>query len=508
MSQVNQHKAGILLSYVNLLLGCVVPIIYTPIMLNILGKAEYGVYALSQSVTSYLNLLNLGLSTAMIRYLAKYRASGDIMGVRRMLGLFLTLFGCAAMLVGIIGCSLSAMSDRFFAKGLTDGEIQRLQILVVIMTGSVMTAFLNSAFSTVIVTYERFIFARVFAIAGTVLTPCVNLVLLYIGKGSVGMAVAALVLQMLTMAGNVLYCSRRLNITPCFRKMPVNLLKELVGFCFFTFLATIADMLYWSTDKVLIGAVIGSVAVAVYNVGGVFTTIMQNMAHAISQVFTPRVMMMASKENQSMEEVSGLLVRVGRVQCYVVCFILSGFLVFGQRFIMIWSGEGYEEAFYIALLTMTPLAVPLIQTVALSTIMAKNKHRFRAVVYTAIAVVNVVTTYIVLPYWGIIGAAACTAVAFALGNGVIMNIYYHRVIKLDIPGFWKSVLPMIIFTLVIAGGSWFVMNRLVGTQDLWVFLTGVIIYSLIFWGLHWFISMSQYEKQLILGFIRKGKTET
>lgn len=506
MRQINQRKAGVLLSYVNLLLGSIVPFFYTPVMLRILGQEEYGVYALSQSVTSYLNLLSMGLSAATVRYLAKYRANDDLMGVRRMLGLFLMLFGCAAMLVGVAGCGLSAFSDRFFAKGLTEGEIQRLQILVVIMTVGVMCAFIHGTFSSVIIAYERFVFVRILAILGTVLTPCFSLVVLYAGQGSIGMALVALAIQIITCMAYVIYCGKKLNILPCFKKMPVHLLKELIVFCFFAFLSSIADMLFWSTDKVLIGAVIGSAAVAVYNVGGVFTSIMQSMAQAISQVFVPRVMMVVSKKERSMEEASELLIKVGRLQCYTVCFVISGLFAFGQRFINFWFGAEYTDAFYIAMLTMIPLAVPLIQTIAFSTTMAQNKHRFRALIYTAIAVVNVISTYIVLPIWGIVGAAVCTSVSFAVGNGIILNIYYHRVIKLDIPSFWKNVLPTIALTLVAAVASWFVMNRLVQSKELWVFMIGVIVYSVIYWVMHWFVSMDNYEKQLFLGFVRRGKT--
>ena len=73
------------------------------------------------------------------------------------------------------------------------------------------------------------------------------------------------------------------------------MLKDIWSFSAFVFLSTVVDMLYWSTDKVLIGALMGSVAVAVYNVGGVFTSMLQQMTSAISGVFTPRITMMVVK---------------------------------------------------------------------------------------------------------------------------------------------------------------------------------------------------------------------
>ena len=503
MSRLNQQKAGVLLSYVNLALGSIIPLFYTPIMLSILGQSEYGLYALSNSVTSYLTLLNLGMGSAIVRYVAKYRVENNTEGVRRLIGLFITLYSCMALIVCAVGGGLSVFSDKLFAKGLTPDENGRMKILVVIMTLNVAISLPISTFSSVISAYERFTFAKTLGICETVMIPVFNLAVLYLGKGSVGMALIGLAVQIISGVIYVAYCAKKIHITPSFRNMPKELLKEIAGYCFFIFLSTIVDMLYWSTDKVLIGAVIGTVAVAVYNVGGVFTTIMQSLAQAISQVFTPRIMMIASKKNQSSEEISELMIRIGRLQFYIVSFILSGYVVFGQRFVKFWAGEGYDAAYYVALLTMVPLAVPLIQSIAYSTMVAQNKHSFRAIVYAVIAVLNVISTYLVLPYYGIIGAAVCTAVAFALGNGIIMNIYYHRSMKLNIKGFWMNIFRIIPVPLVMAIGAWLVVNRLWTGDSLVVFLLAVAVYSVVFWLLNWFICLNKYEKQLLLGMFRR-----
>ena len=47
--QINQIKAGVFLSYVNLALGTLIPVFYTPIMLRMLGQSEHGLYALANS---------------------------------------------------------------------------------------------------------------------------------------------------------------------------------------------------------------------------------------------------------------------------------------------------------------------------------------------------------------------------------------------------------------------------------------------------------------------------
>ena len=74
MKKVNQLKAGAMLSYVNLAISAVIPFFYTPIMLKLMGQAEYGLYSLANSVISYLSLLTFGMGGAVIRYITKFKS--------------------------------------------------------------------------------------------------------------------------------------------------------------------------------------------------------------------------------------------------------------------------------------------------------------------------------------------------------------------------------------------------------------------------------------------------
>lgn len=492
----SELKAGALLSYVNLAIGAIVPLIYTPIMLRMLGQSEYGLYSLANSIISYLSLLNFGVGSVVVRYVTQYRAKGDTDGVRRLLGLFVTIYSILAIIVFVAGITLACVSDVFFAEGLSGSEIGRLRILVVVLATGTAITFPQSVFSSVAVAYEKFIFRRILNIVSTIAAPVINLVVLFLGFGVIGMAVGSTVSQVCFTAVFLLYCKNSLGIYPVFHQMPVQLLRELIGYCAFMFLATIADLLYWSTDKVLIGARLGSAAVGVYNIGGTFTSILQNMSSSISSVFTPRVTTLVVK-NAPKQEISDLLIRVGRIQFLIVSFILSGYVVFGKTFICLWAGKEYLDAYYVALLTMIPLSVPLIQSIAYSTILAENRHRFRAIAYLIIAVVNVISTYIVLPFWGIIGAAACTGIAYIFGNGLIMNLYYYRAIQLDIPRFWINILKMSVLPLGLIIISWPIVNLLFGQLTPIAFLLGVAIYSLFFMGLAWKLIMNDYEQNLI-----------
>ena len=83
------------MSYINMALGSLVPMFYTPVMLSLLGQNEYGLYKLASTVTSYLGLISFGIGSAVVRYLVKFRAEGDKDGEERMFGLFNIIFLCS-----------------------------------------------------------------------------------------------------------------------------------------------------------------------------------------------------------------------------------------------------------------------------------------------------------------------------------------------------------------------------------------------------------------------------
>ena len=500
--KVNQLRAGAILSYVNLAIGSIIPMIYTPVMLRILGQAEYGLYSLATSVTGYLSLLSFGLGSTIIRYVCKYKAEGNKEKVRSTFGLFILIYSIITALVLIGGVILSLCTDTFFSKGLTTEEIGKLKVLIVLMAINTGIAFPFSVFSSIITAYERFIFRRFIDIFGTVFGPVSNIILLYLGLGSIGMTISTLLFNLITLPINIYYCCGKLHITPIFRKPEKGFLKEIMGFSVFVFIGTIVDMLFWATDKVILGALAGTTVVAVYNVGATFNNILQQLSQAVSGVIGPKINTMVTLDGDNKKALTDVFIKVGRLQYLILALVVSGFIAFGQAFLFLWAGEKYAESYYIALLTMIPLVIPYIQNTGLSIVIAQNKHQFRSIVYLIIAILNAVSTYLVVPYWGGIGAAVCSCASYLIGQGIIMNTYYKKVTGIDIFLFWKNILKMSIVPSVLCVSTIFISSY-INFYSWPVFLAGVLIYLALYVILEWLVSMNDYEKDVIRVPLRK-----
>ena len=100
---MNQKKVGVLLSYGQIAITMLSNLLYTPIMLRMLGQSEYGVYSLSSSVIGYFALLYTGMSSTYLRYYSSYRAKGNEDSIASLNGLFLVLFSGMGLFALVLG---------------------------------------------------------------------------------------------------------------------------------------------------------------------------------------------------------------------------------------------------------------------------------------------------------------------------------------------------------------------------------------------------------------------
>lgn len=489
-----------MLSLASVLISNLIPFIYTPLMLRILGQAEYGLLGIANSFMGYIGLLNFGIGGTIVRYIAKYRASGDTAGEERIFGLFIKIYSVIGIAILVAGTSLALNLD-FYGRSLTEEELDLLKKLVLLMTLNTALFIPLSPFGAMITAHEEFVFSKLTSMVFTILSPILNLVMLYLGYGSLGLIASSAVFNILSNIMYVGYVLKKLKLRPRFSSVEKGILREILGFSMFVFLGYVVDMLYWATDKMIIGWAVGTVATAIYNIGASFNGYVTGISTAISGVLMPRITSMAVKDVPK-EEFTTLFIKVGRLQFIIISFIVSAFVAFGRQFIGIWAGEGYEDAYYVALLTMLPVTVPLIQNTGLNILYATNKHQFRSVVYVCIALLNAVLTFIWVEKYGIIGAAMATCLAYVIGNILIINWYYYRKIGIDIPLFWKNILRMSPLMFAMGTAWWFLLDTL--TIDSWLsFFSLAIVYTCMYFPLAYLFMMNDYEKNLIRGPLMK-----
>ena len=499
--QINQRKAGILLNYLGEAIKILTALIYTPVMLRLLGQSEYGLYQLVSSTVAYLSLLSLGFGSAYVRYYSRYRVRNDEEGIARLNGMFISVFCVMSAVCLICGGVMAANAQLVFGDGLTAAELEKAKLLLVILVINMAMTFPNSVFNCYLTAHEAFVVQKLVMVAQNILNPFLALPLLLMGYGSVAMVLVTSLLTVGGFAVNIYFCFRKLAMRVAFKGMEFSLLKEVSAFTVFIFLNQIIDQVNWSVDKFLLGRMCGTTAVAIYGIGGQLNGLYLQMSTAISNVFVPKVNQIVASSDDN-RELTSLMARVGRVQFLVLALVISGFVFFGQPFIRLWAGEGYTDSYWVALLLMVPVTIPLVQNLGIEIQRAKNKHQARSVAYACLAAGNVVLSIFLIEKWGVVGAAVGTTVSLVAGNGLFMNWYYHKKLGLDMVFFWKEIgkfLPAVLASAVF-GCLYISVVEITGWKTL---LGSICVYTAVCSAMMWLLGLNDGEKQLVQKAVRK-----
>ena len=474
----------------------VVGLIYTPFMLRMLGKSEFGLYSLAASIIAYLTVLDLGFGNAVVRYTAKFRAEGKMKEQEEMFGMFLGLYFIIAFVAVLAGGIMAANVEYLFSANMTVYEVERTRIMLWLMIFNLAFTFPMSIWGSIITAYERFVFLRLISIIRTILNPIVMVILLMVGYKAVAMVVITTIFNVVTLIINWWYCKSKLCIHVRRGHFKWDFLKEVSIYSFRIFLNAIMDRIYWSTGQLILGVYRGTEAIAVYAIAIQLQNIYMMLSTAVSSVFLPKVTTMVVN-NDNARDISNLFIRVGRIQFIVMAFILSSFIVFGKSFIELWAGVGYEDSYIISLLFFIPLTIPMIQNLGITILQARNQMKFRSLLYILISIGSLGISIPLTKYYGAIGCAVGIAFALIIGQVIIMNIYYDKKQGIDILSFWKEIIKMSIIPVIfcISAKIFLLHFKIVSWYTL--FVAG-FLFCLIYFPAFFRLSMNSTERAFVL----------
>lgn len=500
--KVSQIKAGVLLSYIQTFISVIISLVYTPAMLSLLGKSEYGLYNIASTLISYVNLLNMGFSSSYVRFYSRDKAGKDETALARTNGLFCIVFAFIGILAFISGFVLIGFTKIIFGTGLTDSEYFKAKIIMTILTVSTAYNLGTSIFSSFVLAHERFVFHKIVNLIKTVLSPAVTWLLLLNGYKSIGMSVVTAVLTISADTFYMVYCFRVLKIKVNIHNPSKNQLKEITVFSGFIAVTTIVDQINWSIDKIILGRFWGTAYTAVYSVAATIQNLYTQMSTAVSNVFIPKVNKIVA-EDKDKKGLNSLFLKIGRLQGMILFPILIGFIFFGKSFIKLWTPNGYGQAYYVALILMLSSTVPYIQNIGITVQIAQNKHKFRAYSYLCMAIVNLIISIVLCKSYGAVGVAIGTAVSLVVCNGIIMNIYYHKVIGLDMIEFWKSMIKFIPAVLATSVYGALIVS-FINIDSFFKLLFFGAIFCLIYFVMLWVTLLTKDEKDSIIKKLKRG----
>ncbi len=501
---MNQRKAGVILSYLGMGANSLIQIVYVPMLLYYLTKSQYGIYQLMGSLIAYLSIMDFGLANTTVRYLSQSLARKDKAQFDRIINTSYTLYLMITMLLIIIGFIFYVWLTPVYSKTLSPSDLLLAKHIFLIMLFNIAISIPANIFVATINAHERFVFLRGINFVKIILQPLVVWGVLAWKASVLNLVLVQTIVNLCAIGINYFYCKKEFEISVTFQLKDKLLMKELTGFSIFIFLHTLIDQIYWRLGLLILGAVVSTAAVANYSIAIQLSLFVIFVPAGMSGVFLPHLSSIVAKQKDT-SLINAIFCKIGRLQFMLIMLMLIGFIFLGKTFITLWLGTGYEICYWVALILMAAYVLDVSQNLGVPMLQAMKKHAFRAYVYVAMAILNIILCIPLAKTYGEIGCAFSTAICLLLGSGVAINWYYWY-IGIDIKTFFKNIgkLMCVIIPIVV---------MLLGLFLCWPVKTTILsfiahgsVLTIIYSSMLWKFAFNEYEKNLVLQPLARLKT--
>ena len=490
LSSSQQIKYGAVLSYLGVAVYILVGLLYTPWMIQVIGKDDYGLYTLAYSIVA-LFVFDFGISAAIQRFVAKYLAEGDEEKVNHCISLVYKLYLYIDIAIFVVLAIVYVLIPHIYRE-LTLEQIQRLKVVFAIAGAFSVISFPFTPLNGILSAHEKFVQLKTCDLLSKVLIVSINVVCLYCGGGLYELVLTNVLVGLFIICIKLFIVRRQTEIKVQLGYKDKSEMCSLLSFSGWTTVVALCQRCIFNIAPSILGMFAGAGVIAVLGISISLEAYTYTFACALNGLFLPRISRILNERG----DVLPLMIRVGRIQILTMGLILVGFIIVGKDFIMVWLGEGYEDAYICTLLLIIPAFLLLPADIADQTLIASGKVKYRAAVYVGMTIVNVPLSIVMTKFYGLLGLSLSIFIAYMVRNLALFYIYYYKLHINIVSFFQKSYLKMMPGLCLSAICAYAFANMV--TIDGWnrvIIKTMIVVESYIISMV--MFSMNNYEKEFV-----------
>lgn len=390
---------------------------FMPYIVHKLGTEAYGIYILIFAVIGYFALLDFDLGQAIIKYVAEYRAVGDIEGVNRVIGATLFLY----LMMGIIGglivfCCADVITSRFLKIEDTLLPIARFTFRVASL-GLVLTMLL-SAFSSIPKSLNRYDITSKLTMLVSLFTTLSTVFLLYMGFGLREIVVLEVTITLLTVIGYMFVNKRllpQIKFKPC---LDAIAFKTVLPFGIYSSLGRISYIIQFQLDRIFTGVLLGASSVTYYFVPFNLASKAVTLTSQLSGVIMPVISSLQGKRD--FESLISVYLQSSRLIAAIASSVCLPLFLFGDRLLCLWMGDKFsQESGRVLMLITLALYADAFTNVPSFVVQGLGKPKITGAFAMANAVINVALLFPLAKLMGLNGIA----LAFLISSVGITPIF-------------------------------------------------------------------------------------
>ena len=427
-----------------------------------LGQSAYGLWILVASITIYFSILDLGYGIALVRFAAKYRAKDDPRALNETASTMFCVFSLVGLIAFLGALVISLNLDRFFP--LTPEQVKIGRVVLLSLSAYVALGFPFSVFGAIVNGFQRQYLNGTVAFVTAITVALVNVVVLLSGYGLAELVLATTSVRIISY---FIYALNAYRVFPALRIRPQYFhrerLREITGFSVFILIIDLANKLNYSTDAIVIGAFMGTSAVAIWAVAQRLIEIVQRLTDQLNAVLFPVVV--DSSTIQDADRLQKILVQGTRLSLAMVVPLATVLGLLARPLIMIWVGPQFSESVNVIYILSVVVALRVGNATSAVILKGSDLHRFLAFANLSMAIGNLVLSVLLVRSYGLIGVAIGTLIPMMVTACFVVFPRACRRVGLSVwtvigssvlPAVWPAVVMggFILLTRGLIQGSW------------------------------------------------------
>jgi O-antigen/teichoic acid export membrane protein len=414
--------------YVAIFIDGAIGLVMLPFNVSHLGPSAYGLWALMTSVMWFFGVLDLGYGSALVKFIAQYRAWRDRNALNEIVSTIGLVFTALGALCFVVTALLAWRVDSLFN---IEPEQARTARYVLLMAGGFLSLrFAMSIFGAVVNGFQRFYLNNAISIGTSLVVAAVNFGILRAGHGLIALVAATTFVRVVSLglfAWNAYKSYPGLQVRPSlFRR---ERLHEVTGFSVYMFVLDWAAKLNYSSDTMVIGAMLDTTAIAVWTVAQRLAQLSQQLTNQLNDALFPNVV--DSDAAQRQDRLQMILLQGSKLSLALAAPLCLGLIVVADSLIHSWVGPKFAAS---VLPTQLLLTVVLVRTsTASGNLILKGAGQHKLLTYTnaITAIVNVLLSIALVRPLGLAGVALGTLIPVSLS--AVLVIYPAACRRVGLP---------------------------------------------------------------------------
>lgn len=493
-----QYLFGAFISYFAIFFNIVAGLVYIPWMVGKIGQSNYALYTLANTFIS-LFLVDFGLSSAVSRFVAKYRAEGREEKASDLLGIVTKLYLCIDAIIFTILLVVYFFISKIY-KGLTADEIELYKKLYIIVATYSVISFPFMPLPGVINAYEKFVPLKLCDLGQKVLTILLVVVALLNNMDVIAVVSANAISGLVFIVIKLIIIRLTTPVKYKFNVKNKQLLKEIFGFSIWVTVISLAQRCIFNLAPTILGILSTSKEIALFAPASSLEGYFYTIAAAVNGMFLAKISKYIADDKE--EKILDLMIKVGSYQFVLLGLIMVGFISLGHDFMILWMGKDYVGAWPCAILLFIPDILLFSQQIANTTAIAKNKVKEMSFGYIGMAIVSIAMSFILCKKYGAFGSAIAITLAYSV-LFICLNIIYYKHLHLNVFEFFKKCYMKFIPSLALSGAlGYFISNKLINIQGWFGLIVKGIIVCALYFVCVFVIGFNKKDRNNILNFIK------